>query len=65
VLSTILFRQRLTDELRLCRLDILLWTEPESAPTKSAVAQPTISVVVKRVRTNGTPVFTTSGHILA
>ena len=63
--ALILFGQRLPDELRLRQLDILSWTEPESAPTKSAVAQPTIRVGVKRARPRSTPVITTSGHILA
>jgi hypothetical protein len=57
--------QQLNYELRLRQLDILLWTAPESAPTMSAVVQPTIRIGVKRARTRRPPVFMTSGHILA
>jgi len=37
-------RQRLTNELRLCKLVILSWSAPQPAAGDSAVAQPTTAV---------------------
>jgi hypothetical protein len=48
--ALILLRQRLPCELRLRQLDILSWTALESVSTNSAVAPPTISVVVEFAR---------------
>jgi hypothetical protein len=48
--ALILFRQRLTCELRLRQLVILLWTAPESVPTNLAVAQPMIVADVENAR---------------
>ena len=61
--ALILLRQRLLDELRLRQLDILSWTAPESVPTNSAVAQPTILVVVELARGPAGAPWSTSRHI--